>query len=206
MGLPGHLQLVEDIDSTTTTPRPGRTGARVAGTAARAVGQLLLTLAAIAGALCIAAVIAASLFGMSLVVFSTGSMSPTMPTGSVALVRTVPATEVRVGDVVTVPHPRSTAPVTHRVVAIEPDPDDPDVVVLTMKGDANESVDPFPYRVEEVRRVVASVPHVGKAMGVPRSPWALGTATIAVAVLVVWAFWPRAVEETAGDPAEDPQA
>lgn len=200
MGLRGHLELADGIDARDTTPRPRGTGARVAGTAARATGQVLLTLAAILGALCIAAVVAAVLFDVSLVVFRTGSMAPAMPTDAVALVRTVPVPDVRVGDVVTVPHPRSSGPVTHRVVAIEPDPDDDRVVVLTLKGDANATVDPFPYRVDEVRRVVVSVPHLGKVLRVLRSPWALGTATIVATGLVVWAFWPRADEDLAEEP------
>ena len=49
--------------------------------------------------------------------FKTGSMSPTITAGSVALVREIPASEINVGDVVTVDR-EDALPVTHRVTSI----------------------------------------------------------------------------------------
>jgi len=78
---------------------------RTARRAASRAGDVLLTVASIAGALCILGAIAAAVLHLTLILFSTGSMSPTIPAGAVALVREIPASEARVGDVVTVDRP-----------------------------------------------------------------------------------------------------
>jgi signal peptidase len=66
------------------------------------VGSTLLNLAALGGVVCIVLVILATCFNITLIMFKTGSMSPTIPTGSLALVREIPASDIRIGDVVTV--------------------------------------------------------------------------------------------------------
>lgn len=159
--------------------------------ALRRAREGLLTLAALAGLGCLAAVAASMTVGLSLVVFRSGSMSPAIPEGSVAVVRTVPATSLRIDDVVTVTTSRSPHPVTHRVVRIRPVASDPDTVVLTLRGDANSGVDPFPYRVREVRRVLWSVPGVAPVLDAVQSPITFGVVTVALTVVVVWAFWPH---------------
>ncbi|MCB8909926.1 S26 family signal peptidase [Rhodococcus rhodochrous] len=50
--------------------------------------------------LCIGLVIAAFFFNISLILFKTGSMSPTIPQGSMSVVQRISADEIRVGDVV----------------------------------------------------------------------------------------------------------
>ncbi|HEY1105973.1 MAG TPA: S26 family signal peptidase, partial [Agromyces sp.] len=96
---------------------------------------MLLTLAAVAGALCLVLVVAAGVFQVGIVLFRTGSMGPTIPAGSAALVREVPASSLAVGDVVTVDRP-GRLPVTHRIVAID-DGSGPELRRLTLRGDAN---------------------------------------------------------------------
>lgn len=54
--------------------------------AGKAVADLLLWIAAIGGVICIALVILAYAAGITLIMFKTGSMSPTIPAGSVAVV------------------------------------------------------------------------------------------------------------------------
>lgn len=152
-------------------------------------GDVLLTVAAVCGAVCIAAAIAASVFHVTLILFRTGSMSPAIPAGSVAVVREIPAAEARVGDVVTVDRPGA-LPVTHRVVSARPDSGGHTVLVL--RGDANSYDDPAPYRVQNVRLVLASVPGGAQFVAGLSSPLFLGTATVAATVLVAWAFWPKA--------------
>nr|WP_281728342.1 signal peptidase I [Cellulomonas denverensis] len=145
---------------------------------------------------------------LGLIVFRTGSMSPAIPTGSAALVRTLPAEQVQVGDVVTVPSPVGPLPVTHRVVSVEPLADGSTRLVL--RGDANDAPDPFPYDVTEVRRVVAHAPGVGVALVRLHDPRALGTITVLVAGVILWALWPprRSAPERgpshAGGPEREP--
>lgn len=167
-----------------TTPPSGRTGTRAASRA----GDVLLTIASIAGALCILGAVAAAVFHITLILFSTGSMSPTIPAGAVALVREIPATEARVGDVVTVDRPGA-LPITHRIVSRRPLADGR--VQLVLRGDANAENDPAPYDVAHLRLVIASVPGGARVIAFFSNPVFLGGATLAATVLVAWAFWPR---------------
>ena len=154
------------------------------------VVDALLWVLAIAGAVCIALVILAYTMGITLMMFSTGSMSPTIPAGSVAVVQETPAAAIEIGDVVTVDR-GDLLPVTHRVTSIEPGSTD-DERVITMKGDANEQEDPHPYTVETVRTVLFSIPGLANVIVWFGDPMVLGGITIAAALLVGWAFWPRA--------------
>lgn len=163
---------------------------RAARTTGRVVRETLLTLAALGGAACIVLVILAFTGGYSLIMFKTGSMSPTIPTGSVALVREIPAAEAQVGDVLTVDRPGK-LPVTHRVTSVAPADGDPSERVITLKGDANQTEDPEPYRIAHARIVVGSVPGLATVIVWFGSPWIMGGVTVAAAVLVTWAFWPR---------------
>ncbi|GIG37628.1 hypothetical protein [Cellulomonas pakistanensis] len=166
-------------------PGPGRARERATDLGR----EVLLTLAALFGAVCVLVVVLVATMDLGVIVFRTGSMSPTIPTGGAAVVRTVPADQVEVGDVVTVPSPVGPLPVTHRVVHAEPLGDGS--TRLRLRGDANDSEDPFPYDVTEVRRVVASAPGVGFALERLRDPWALGAVSVGLSLLVSWALWPR---------------
>ncbi|MBF4570148.1 signal peptidase I [Plantibacter sp. VKM Ac-2880] len=159
---------------------------------ASVVGSTLLNLAALGGVVCIVLVILATCFNITLIMFKTGSMSPTIPTGSLALVREIPASEIRVGDVVTVDRPGQ-LPVTHRVTSVtDGGTGAPGTQhLITMQGDANLSEDPEPYRVDTVRIVLASVPGLAAVVIWFSNPWVLGGLTLACSVLVGWAFWPR---------------
>lgn len=165
---------------------------RVAGPAAR-VGDAALTIASVGGVVCILLVLAALFLDISMMLFKTGSMSPTIPVGSMAVVREIPATDVVVGDVVTVDR-SGRLPVTHRVVAVDPAPDGR--VQLTLQGDANPVPDSEPYVVERVRIVLWSVPGVAPIFIFLAQPWVMLSLAVLVAGLVTWAFWPRA------DPAQ----
>ena len=155
------------------------------------IGGALLNLAALGGLVCIVLVVLSTVFHVSLIMFKTGSMSPTIPAGSLAAVREIPASEIEIGDVVTVDRPGD-LPVTHRVTSVV---GEGETRTITMRGDANDAPDPSPYTVTEVRRVLASVPGLAHAVVWFSNPWVLGTLTIGASVLVTWAFWPRKLRE-----------
>lgn len=155
--------------------------------AASVIGDVLLTIAAAGGAVCIALVIAAVAFDVSIMLFKTGSMSPAIPAGAAALVREVPAASIEVGDVVTVDR-AGKLPVTHRVVAISGSGAERE---LTLRGDANPVDDPTPYHVSSVRIVLFAVPGIATTIAGLGHPLVLGGLTLGTTALVVWAFWPR---------------
>lgn len=150
--------------------------------------EWVLNIAAVAGSICILLTVAAVLFNISLIMFKTGSMSPTIPAGSLAVVREVPAADVKVGDVVTVARGEK-LPVTHRVTSITPGI--AGQMVITMKGDANAVEDPEPYTVQNVRQVLWSVPGLANWVVVVSHPLVMGGITLAVAGFVTWVLWPR---------------
>lgn len=155
------------------------------------VGEVLLTLVSIGGVLCIVGVLAALMFNITLIMFKTGSMSPTIPTGSLAVVREIAAKDVRIGDITTIDRPGA-LPITHRVTAIT-------VLAggsraITMKGDANTQPDAEPYVVNHVRRVLFSVPRLAYVVANLSNPVIVGGIAAGVTGLVTWAFWPRARE------------
>lgn len=151
--------------------------------------ECLLNLTAVGGAVCILLLVLAVAMDVTLILFKTGSMSPTIPAGSLAVVREIPAAQITPGDVVTVDRPGK-LPVTHRVTSVSGSGDASRTI--TMKGDANAFEDPAPYTVESVRRVLWSAPDLAPAIVRMSSPPALAAVTMAVAGLVTWGFWPAA--------------
>ena len=127
---------------TVSVTKPRRTPAGV-------IGDVLLWLAAVGGAICIVVVIAAVGFHVTLIMFKTGSMEPTIPTGSLAVVHEIPADEIAVGDIVTVDR-AGDLPVTHRVTSVS---GSGATRTITLRGDANEQDDAAPYVVDSVRIV-----------------------------------------------------
>lgn len=157
------------------------------------IGNLL----AAAGVVCIVLVILAVTMNVSLIMFKTGSMSPTIPTGSVAVVKEISADEIEIGDVVTVDREEGQLPVTHRVVEIYPQA--PGEALIRMKGDANPGVDPGMYRVTDVRKVLWSVPELAKVIVWFGNPYVLGGLSLLAALGVLWAFWPREERDQIGE-------
>lgn len=152
-----------------------------------AIGDALLNVAALGGLACILLVILAVVADISLIMFKTGSMSPTIPAGSLAVVREIPAADVSVGDVLTVDRPGS-LPVTHRVTSVS---GTGETRTITMRGDANDFEDPSPYTISEARRVIFAIPGLAHVVVWFSNPWVLGALTLATSALVTWAFWPR---------------
>lgn len=180
--------------STASRRAAGDAPTRVPGGFLRAFRQkvadlLLWTLGAL-GLLSLAAALAAHVWGFSIILFSTGSMTPTIPAGSAALVRLLPASELAVGDVTTIERPGQ-LPITHRITSIQPLAGSPSARVVTMRGDANAVDDPEPYVITDARLVVASMPGVAQFFAGLRDPRLMLVLTLLAGGLVTWAFWPR---------------
>lgn len=139
------------------------------------------------GLLAIVAGIAVTFFGFSFLVFRSGSMGPGIPTGSLAVARTVPAADLRRGDIAAVVSADGTR-ITHRVVDVS---SVGGRTVLVLKGDANAAPDGERYSVAEAERVWFSVPDGGYVLAAATSPAAAVVAGSLVVMLLITAPSPR---------------
>lgn len=158
-----------------------RTAAAKAGSG---FGDALLTAAALLGLLVTALTVFAVTTGLEPMVVRSGSMEPTIPTGGMVLVRTIPAAEIAVGDVIAVDRPDNTR-VMHRVVTVQHRGATAEVV---LQGDANEDPDPVPLVVEEAGELVFSTPVVGRVsafLASAKGGFVLGSIVTAVLMTVV---------------------
>ena len=121
----------------------------------------LLTVAALLGLLMTGVTVFAAQTGLRPLVVRSGSMEPTIKTGSMVLVRNIPASQIRVGDVVAVERPDHTR-VTHRVVSVT---HNGITASLVLKGDANHDNDPEPVVVSHAGRFVMTAPMLGRVGG-----------------------------------------
>jgi signal peptidase I len=127
---------------------------------ARLLREVVLSVGAVVGVVCIVFAIGTAFFDVRPLVFRSGSMSPAITTGALAIAHEVPASELEVGDVVTVRTDGDTR-VTHRIVTIS---DVGDRATLTLKGDANSTPDAQTYAVDSAPRVWFDIPSLGFAL------------------------------------------
>lgn len=147
---------IESREASAEQPERNRRGRRLL----RIVRETALTLAALFGLLIAGITVFAARSGLEPLVVRSGSMEPTIETGSMILTKRVEAGAIGVGDVVTVQRPDRTR-VTHRVIGLERRGE---AAELTLKGDANDDPDPLPVTVREAQRFVWEIPKVGRAM------------------------------------------
>jgi signal peptidase I len=152
----------------------------------RFVRETLLTVGAVLGVICLGWAIVMGVFGITPLVFTSGSMSPAIATGDLAFVRTVPADDLRRGDVVSVAGD-SGVRVTHRIVAVERTGDR---FVLVLKGDANQSPDAGTYEVTAADRVIGHLPNGGYVLSAVAGPAGALVGGLVIAGVLFVAFGP----------------
>jgi signal peptidase I len=167
----------------------------------------VLTASAVLGVACILTAIVCVTFGFRLLAFQSGSMSPTIDTGSLALARTVDAGDLAKGDVVSV-HTATGSRVTHRIVGLQSHGHS---ATLELRGDANPVADAAPYTVSRADRVLFSVPYVGYLGSLLTSPLGLVMLGVYLCFLLSVLFErprpPRSARRRDGpDPAESGSA
>jgi signal peptidase len=132
----------------------------------------------------VAAYAALLVIGFKPVAVYSGSMRPTLGVGSLAVDRVVPASSVRVGDVITFNDPYIKGRlVTHRVAQIVPTKQG---LAYRTKGDANPARDPWAIRLNDrVGRVAFHVPLAGYLLYYAHTRELRGLLLIVVAVVVL---------------------
>ena len=115
----------------------------------RGARETVLWTGALVGLLAVAAGFAVVVMNASFLVFRSGSMSPDIRTGALALATPVDARDIRPGDVVSV-HAADGSQITHRVVSSTLRGDE---ASLVLRGDANSTPDAEVYVVRTAERV-----------------------------------------------------
>jgi signal peptidase I len=106
----------------------------------------------------------ATLSGRTVVIINGGSMSPTIPIGSLAVIEPVTVEDLlAVGDVVTIRLDAAHAVLSHRIVRVA---DRAGTVWLELKGDANAEPDPVLVPASAVvGRIALAWPELGRLLG-----------------------------------------
>lgn len=104
---------------------------------------------------------------LELKIVQSGSMEPTIKTGSLVVIK--PADSYKVGDIITFGKDTKTeVPTTHRIVA---DRVENGVMIYSTKGDANEDKDTREVRQNEIiGKTLFSVPYLGYIMDFAKQP------------------------------------
>lgn len=151
---------------------------------ARIAREVFLTFGAVLGVVCILVTTAGFAFGVKPLIFRSGSMSPAIHTGDMAISRTVEASALKRGDVVSVINSGGER-VTHRLVNAARQGD---ARQLTLKGDANKKADTEVYTVTRAELVVFTIPKAGYVVNAATSPIGVFVLGLYVAALLVTIF------------------
>lgn len=150
----------------------------------RGAREVFLTFGALLGVLCLIATVAAFAFGVKPLVFRSGSMSPAIQTGDLAVSRTVDASGLERGDIVSVVNSEGNR-VTHRVVNIARQGA---ARQLTLKGDANGRPDEEVYTVTRAEKVLVDIPKAGYVVNAASSTGGVFVLGVFVAAMVTLIF------------------
>ena len=152
------------------------------------------------------------IFGVAPYTVLSGSMEPNIPVGSLIYVKKVTAADLHVNDPVTYTL-ESGLVVTHRIIEVIPDEDDPTVVRYRTKGDANNDADGTPVHIKNViGKPVFTIPLLGYVAYFVQNPPGNYITLITLAALLLLTFLPDLIdrifrsEEEAEDPPKDGEA
>jgi signal peptidase I len=152
---------------------------------------------AVCGAVIVAILLPAAL-GLQRYVITGGSMTGSIPRGSVAYARLVPVRSLETGDIITFVPPGMANPVTHRIVSVSTKQGQR---VFRTKGDFNEVADPWSITFPQptLARYAYHIPYVGFALGLlslrPLRMLLIGLPALIIAISLLWSLWRSAGEE-----------
>ena len=145
------------------------------------VGMVLLLAIALVGV---------RLVGLKPYAVLSGSMEPTYHVGSLIYVKEVDHRQLEVGDPITYMSSRNRV-ITHRIVGILQDAEDPQTLRYITQGDANDVPDAAAVRSENViGKPVFTVPYLGYVSGFIRSSLGKCVTVAAGALLILLLFLP----------------
>lgn len=136
------------------------------------------------------ALVGVRLFGLNVYAVLSGSMEPTYPVGSLLYVRQVDYRDLEVGDPITFMLDEDTV-VTHRIIEVLPDENDPQTLRFFTQGDANDLPDGSSVHYKNIiGKPVFRIPYLGYVSAYVQQPPGCYVALAAGALLVMLVFLP----------------
>lgn len=159
-------------------------------TTIKKIGNVVTTVLVVAVVLLAIALAGVRLFGLQVYTVLSGSMEPAYHVGALLYDKKVDPAQLRPGDVITFMLDEETI-VTHRIVEVVPDVEDPSVIRFRTKGDANAAEDGSLVHYKNVLGTpVFTIPKLGYFANFVQQPPGLYVAIAFGAVLVLLAFLP----------------
>ena len=159
-------------------------------TTIKKIGNVVTTVLVVAVVLLAIALAGVRLFGLQVYTVLSGSMEPAYHVGALLYDKKVDPAQLRPGDVITFMLDEETI-VTHRIVEVVPDEEDPSVIRFRTKGDANAAEDGSLVHYKNVLGTpVFTIPKLGYLANFVQQPPGLYVAIAFGAVLVLLAFLP----------------
>lgn len=141
------------------------------------------------------ALVGVRLIGLQPFVVLSGSMEPTYHVGSLVYVKSVDYKQLWVGDPITYMLDEDTV-VTHRIIEVLVDEEDPDTIRYFTQGDANDVPDGTSVHYKNIiGKPVFSIPYLGYVSNYIQKPPGMYVAIAAGAVLILLVFLPDIFED-----------
>ena len=136
------------------------------------------------------ALVGVRLIGLQPYVVLSGSMEPTYHVGSLIYVKAVDYKELKVGGPITYMVSQDTV-VTHRIIEVLVDEEDPETIRYFTQGDANDIPDGSSVHYKNIiGKPVFSVPYLGYVSNYIQNPPGQYVAIAAGALLIMMVFLP----------------
>ena len=136
------------------------------------------------------ALVGVRLVGLQPYMVLSGSMEPTYHVGSLVYVKKVDYKQLQVGDPITYMISQDTV-VTHRIIEVLVDEEDPDTIRYFTQGDANAVADGSSVHYKNIiGKPVFSIPYLGYVSNYIQNPPGKYAAIAAGAILIMLVFLP----------------
>jgi signal peptidase I len=165
---------------TERTPSPPDRPVAKARSIGRLMDRLLTSLIVALGVVAVGIGILVFVANLHFQTVTSGSMRPTVSPGDMAITQAVPASSLRVGDVIVFfPPTSSTEPLMHRIVSL-------DNGAIKTRGDANNVDDPWQVTLKGTTayRMVAVVPFLGWLTELQRPALIVAGLLVGLAILL----------------------
>ena len=163
--------------------------------AIKAIWNWISTLLVIIVVLLAVALVGVRLVGLQPFAVLSGSMEPEYHVGSLIYVQSVDYKELKVGDDITYLVSEDTI-VTHRIIEVLVDEEDPDTIRYFTQGIANDVPDGVSVHYKNIiGKPIFSIPYLGYVSNYIQNPPGMYVAIAAGAILVLLVFLPDLFED-----------